>query len=425
MGENIKKYVKKYFKSNVAFSIFCLLFLSFIFLRSYQPEVKSPFGYDQVDNAWTAKNIIVDHRLPLVGMQAKGNTGFYIGPYYYYFLVPFYLITSLDPIASNLVAVVTAIITFLVIYFVTRSIFNEKVALFALFINSFSSYILELDRVQWPASFITPISFLFFYCLHKLILGKYQYLIMLTVVFGFSLHIHFTSIFYIIFFLLSLTLIPKRRKLLKYILHSIPILALFTWPIIFNLIVTNNGSNVSLYIEENFHGFHLRRFIQIAGDGLIEFNSILKFPYAIFCSLAAITFYIVSIHKNRILHEKSLLVLPIIWILVPWLSFSTYSGELTNYYFSVTRPIAILVFAYLICNFFFLRPPYTKIVVILILLIYAFDNVSHFLNTGPVGLKKHRKDVLEKIGKGEKIEFVQGDPQSFLNYYYAHQKYDK
>jgi len=92
---------------------------------------KFPFGWDQVDNAWAAKNLIVDHRIPLVGMVAKHNTGFFIGPVYYYLVAFFYWITNLNPIASQYIALTTSVFTFFVIFFITKKLFNFKVALVA------------------------------------------------------------------------------------------------------------------------------------------------------------------------------------------------------------------------------------------------------------------------------------------------------
>ena len=63
-----------------------LVFILEIFLRLYNVDKQNPFGWDQVDNAWTAKNMIINHWYPLVGMVAKQNSGFYIGPLYYYLI---------------------------------------------------------------------------------------------------------------------------------------------------------------------------------------------------------------------------------------------------------------------------------------------------------------------------------------------------
>jgi len=114
--------------------IFLIILAVHSFFRFYQLDSRSPFGWDQVDNAWAAKDIIVDHKLPLVGMQAKLNTGFFIGPLYYYLIAPFYFLTNLDPIASGIFAGLTSVFTLSVIFMIVKRIFNEKVSLIACFI---------------------------------------------------------------------------------------------------------------------------------------------------------------------------------------------------------------------------------------------------------------------------------------------------
>lgn len=69
------KFLSNYFSTKTTLLIFIVLFAVQIFTRFSYPDTKSDFSWDQIDNAWAAKNIIYDHKLPLVGMQAKGNTG--------------------------------------------------------------------------------------------------------------------------------------------------------------------------------------------------------------------------------------------------------------------------------------------------------------------------------------------------------------
>jgi len=80
-------------KNRFLLILFLLLAVT-AFLRFYQLDTRSPFGWDQVDNAWAVKNIIIDHRFPLVGMQAKLNSGIYIGPLY----IIFWLFSIILPI---------------------------------------------------------------------------------------------------------------------------------------------------------------------------------------------------------------------------------------------------------------------------------------------------------------------------------------
>ena len=96
--------MKKFLTKNKVWVIFLLILIIHSFFRFYQLGTRSPFGWDQVDNAWAAQNIIVNHKFPLLGFQAKLNSGIFIGPLYYYLITPFYFLTGLDPVASGVFA---------------------------------------------------------------------------------------------------------------------------------------------------------------------------------------------------------------------------------------------------------------------------------------------------------------------------------
>src|SRR3989304_8414777 len=84
--------------------IILAIFLLFVFLRFFELEDRLQFTWDQIQNAWVMKDILDDEKWPLLGMPAKLNAGFSIGPAYYYLLLPFYKIFDLDPIASGVFA---------------------------------------------------------------------------------------------------------------------------------------------------------------------------------------------------------------------------------------------------------------------------------------------------------------------------------
>jgi hypothetical protein len=174
-----------------------LLFMCHLFFRFYGLDQKSGFGWDQVDNAWAAKNILVDRSLPLVGMVAKQNSGFYIGPLYYYYVAFFYGLTRLDPIASVYISGFTSILGFFVLYYVSKWLFSDKVALIALFLHTFSVFIISSDRVQWPVNFLAPVSLLVFYFLYRVVIGKEKSIIWLFIFLGISWQLNFTAIFFL------------------------------------------------------------------------------------------------------------------------------------------------------------------------------------------------------------------------------------
>lgn len=418
------KYLSKYFSSKIIFIIFILLLGVQIFTRFSYPDTKSDFSWDQIDNAWAAKNIIYDHKLPLVGMQAKGNTGFYIGPYYYYLITPFYIATDLDPYASIIIAGFTSIVMFFLTYLLVKSMLGENIALFATFFEVFSFYIIGLDRTQWPVNLIAPVSLIIFYSLFKIMNGKSMYIVLLVAAFGFSLHVHFTSVFYVPLILLCLPFFPRKKQTLKYILMSVPIFIFFLFPIIVATL-GKSSSNIASYLSSSYLGIHLRRLLQISHDGFIEFEGIasLKFFKEI-GQLLFPTFLLISFVKLHRTGKVYLVYLSLIWVILPWLFFATYGGELSNYYFSITRPVVFIALAYLLYMLFEYKRTMGKVGVFVILLSYVYVNSKQFFEFKARGLGYYREKVDEKIKNGTIIEFGQGNPESYL-YFIKKERYDR
>jgi len=101
-----------------------------------------------------------------------------------------------------------------------------------------------------------------------------------------------------------------------------------------------------------------------------------------------------------------------------------YSGEISNYYFSLTRPIVIMIVAYLIAEIFKLRFVWLNGLLIVLGLYFAVINLQIFWRTDyDNGLVVQRREVVDKIRRGETVEFRQGAAESYLYYFYTHKKW--
>lgn len=399
--------------------IVLILFVVHLFFRFYDIENRNLFGFDQVDNAWAAKNIIVDHRFPLVGVPVKQNTGFYLGPAYYYLLTPIYWLFNLDPIASGIFAGVTSIFTFFTLFFIIKKLFSIDVALIAIFIHTVSLYVIQQERIQWNVNFIESVSLIIFYALFMVINGRANYLILLAIALGFSFHVHFTSIFFPILILLTLPFFPRNRTTVKYGIISFFIFIAWLMPSLVNELISKGSSsrNMMQYLQTYYHGFHLTRVMQLFPDAFIEFEQVLSktfkvLKYAVLPSF--ILLYLRPITKERLL----LSYLVSIWILVPWIAFSTYSGEISNYYFSLTRPIAIIALSFITWKLLQGKFLILKFFIIVFWGYYAFASVTDFFTPAYRPLSYHRAKVEQAIKQGKIIEFQHGNPQSFIYYIY-------
>lgn len=418
----IKKIKNKILNIKYPYFLLLIIFVLHLFLRFYDLEGRTVFGWDQVDNAWAAKDIIVDHKIPLVGMVAKQNTGFYIGPIYYYFVALFYWIFKMDPISSGVISGVTSILTIFILFYIIRKLLSTDIALVASFLHTISLHIVNYDRLQWPINLVAPISLIIFYSLYNIMQGKLKYMILLTSALGFSFHLNFTSIFFPLIIVLTLPFWPRTKESIKYALLSM--LVFFVW-LVPNIVseVQKQASasrNMANYVSTYYHGFHFVRFLQLANDAFIEIGALLQFRI-----LQILKFFIYPIfclaYFREIRKEKKFIMCYLVglWFLVPWIVFSTYKGEITDYYFSLTRPIAIMIVSYLVVQVFKINNIIPKIALLLFFVYYAFINISNFFTPKYRPLSYYRKEVLEKIKRGEKIEFEQGSPQSYIYYYYT------
>lgn len=427
-----KQLIKRTKKNKREIFVFTIILAVFIFLRFYQFEERNPFAWDQVDNAWAAKNILVEHKFPLTGMQAKLNSGVFIGPLYYYYISFFYFLTNLDPIASGIAAGATGIITLITIYFVFRNLFSQNTAFIAMIFYTFSFAATIGDRTQWPVNFVFPLSLLIFYSLYKIITGSAKHILLLAILLGLSFNVHFTSTFYPIIILGCLPFFPRTRETLKYILYSIPAFLIIISPIIYYLIKNIGvGGRGLFYLGTYYHGLHLTRVLQLTSDAFIQFESMFFFPQLKYLGWISLPLFGFVYVKDKVaspvklsktifngVKERMLFVyLCALWILVPWFLFSLYSGEIADYYFLITRPIVLIIMAYLFYFVFKRSLTPLKILLILLLIFYSYANLVKFFGEDPMNLKKARKEALNKM-QNEKIEFVEGVPESYLYYIY-------
>ncbi|MDP2638357.1 MAG: glycosyltransferase family 39 protein [Candidatus Levybacteria bacterium] len=386
---------------------------------------KYPFGWDQLDNAWAAQKIIVNHELPLVGMVAKQNSGFFIGPLYYYLVAFFYWLTNLNPVASHYIALVSSVFTFWTIFYIGKRIFTFKVALLACFVNAVVAAGFAFDAVQWPVSLLPGISLIIFYFLYKLLNGEEKYVFFLAIMVGLAFHIHFTAIFFPIIIMLCLPFFPKSRKMLIYLLLSIPLFLVWFIPnIVYQMQNSSQLSNLSQYLNTYYHGLHLQRFMQLTGDGLIQFNPFLSFDVLKSLKVLIIPIFLFVLLRKKLSRDKIVLSFMIlVFFLVPWVVFSTYKGEISDYYFSINRFISLLILCYLLVRLLYVRYLIIKIITVGFIAYYSFFNISVILNYNDEGgLRKRFEKARFYVENNQRIEFQEGVPEVYIYYYLMRQK---
>lgn len=416
------KFIKKY----KWWIIFSLIFIIHIFLRFYQLETRFHFGTDQIRMAWIIKGMIVDHEFPIIGPPNKLGSGIYVGPAYYYLVSIFYYFTNLDPIAAGLFAGVTSIFSFLTLFYVIRKLFSFKVALMAVFINTISFSGIQFDRMQWEMNFIPPVGLIAFYALYKIINGREKYALLLLIALGFAFHIHITiASFLSIIILFTLPFFPRTKKMMQYSFMPFLIFIFLFSPLLFKSLQTQNifFGNIFDYLKTNFHGIHLTRLLQLKNDAFIQFESFFTFSYLRLLSLLLLPIFLITYYRNLSSEKKfSTCYLIGLFFIVPWLVLSAYSGEITDYYFSTNRFIALFIMSYLLVRLFSLKKVFITILVAVFLFYYAYINLNNFFNFQRVSLLNYKTGVKDAIKKGKIINYESENPQAYLYYIYTRKK---
>lgn len=128
-----------------------LLFLTLVFaavIRFYKLPEYLQFLGDQGRDLLVVKQMIVDHKFTLLGPTASVG-GFYTGPIYYYFMLPFLWLWQLDPVGPAVMAVLFGLATIVLIYLFTKDLFGEKAGLITAFLTAVSPKMIDISRFSW------------------------------------------------------------------------------------------------------------------------------------------------------------------------------------------------------------------------------------------------------------------------------------
>lgn len=211
--------------------IFLIFFILLgLFFRTYQLVERFGFGHDADLYSWIVKDIVIDHHFRLVG-QLTSMEGIFIGPFFYYLLVPFYLLFGMDPIGSAYFSPFVGILTILSYYFVFSKLFNKQVGIIAAFLQAVLLGPVGFDRWVVPTITAKLWAVWYLYTLFMIARGNFRVLPILGILIGLIWHVHLAilpALLAIPFSLFFSKKIPTLKQitlfLLSLIIVSLPFL---------------------------------------------------------------------------------------------------------------------------------------------------------------------------------------------------------
>ena len=308
-----------------------------LFLRVYKPAQLFLYSHDQDLAGWIIKDIVVNGHPRLIG-QLTSTQGIFIGPLFYYLLIPFYLAFNMAPIGGVVLVSLLGLFSIFSFYWVFSKVFNERTGLIAAFLYAVSFYTVFNDREVVPTMPVIVWSVWYFYAISLLLKGRQKLAYpILGILLGLIWHLNVGLV-------LLAPLIPVAQWLSRKKLKPRPLILGF-----FALFITS----LPLFAFEARHNFSqtkalfrafttdqsaiisgadkLGRTIHLASKNLTGFiwGSLINISFETLLVLVLFVFAILVI-KRAI--SKNLAQIMSLWLFIYVLFFSLYSKVLSEYY---------------------------------------------------------------------------------------------
>lgn len=412
------KEIIKFIKKNKYIFLFSIIVLIGMFVRFYKIEFVQQFGWDQARDAWLVRDI-TQGKLVLNGPRT-GIGHFHLGPLWYYLLVPFYLLTNLDPSGAIYLNIIMNLFNFIAIFYVSRKIYGDKAGLFIILLYATNNYLIKINRTAWNVSPIPGVAALIFYGLYKVVYEKkYLWIPVISSLTGLFLHLHFSVVFLPLIIILSIVLVKDKKKTLVWGIASLPLFFVWLIPNILYDIQSkyNNTSLFNNFLKDYFiNGFHFRFFLYRVHDAFIQFQTILSLPSA----YKLLKFVVPIIYLATLLFEKEkkqriIGYLISLWFIVPAFGYSFYGGTTSEYYMLMNSLLVIYIVYYLQTKLIKLKFKPTIYLLIVFWSIFTYVQIKDFWKQNyNNGLVKQKEEVRERIKQNNKIPFDEGQINAYL-----------
>jgi len=142
-----KKTVKIFFKQKNLVLLGLILLLG-AFLRLYKIDGYMTFLGDEGRDGLVWLRMVRWGKFTLIGPQTSiGNM--YLGPLYYYLMLPFYVLFGLSPVGPSVGVALFGIATIFLIWWMGREWFGEVASLIAAFLYAISPVVITYSRSSW------------------------------------------------------------------------------------------------------------------------------------------------------------------------------------------------------------------------------------------------------------------------------------
>jgi 4-amino-4-deoxy-L-arabinose transferase-like glycosyltransferase len=188
------------------------------YLRLYMISGYMTFLGDEGRDVLVVMHMIVNHKFTLLGPTASVG-GFFLGPVYYYFMLPFLWAWKLNPVGPAIMVALFGIATVYLVFKVGKEFVSPLVGLIAASLYALSPLVIAYSRSSWNPNLVPFFSLLLIYLLWLAVEKKRtSTLVWVGIVLGLGLQLHYLFLFLFavvgIWLLLNAKEIPIFRSVL-------------------------------------------------------------------------------------------------------------------------------------------------------------------------------------------------------------------
>lgn len=180
-------------RSPIIFATLILILVLASYFRLWHLEEAFHFMGDQGRDALIVSRIFTQKDLVFVGpVMSVGNI--YLGPFYYYFMLPFLFLSYPSPVGPVYAVALANIVTVLLLFVLGRKLVGDRAALLAAAMMSISVIAIVHSRFSWNPNIIPLFSMLLIASSYFALVKNPKYWIAAAICFGLIVQLHYVTL---------------------------------------------------------------------------------------------------------------------------------------------------------------------------------------------------------------------------------------
>lgn len=374
------------------------------YLRLYKISDYLTFLGDEGRDVLVVERMIINHKFTLLGPTASVG-GFFLGPIYYYFMLPFLWLWRLDPTGPAVMVALFGLATIYLLYRLGKKMFNPVVGLLAAGLYTLSPIVIAYSRSSWNPNIVPFFALMLIWCLWDIAQNlKPKYFVWAGIILGIGLQLHYLFLFLGVVTVVWLLVQKNRVEILRYVIWLILGFLIGYAPFLAFEVrhgFPNTQSIIRFVLTGKDTGFS-GNFFTTAGDviyrlfgrlvfrlpppeQLITYPIVQKYAWEISIKTTILISLVLSgiiIFKNSLINvpvrkDNSLKIsasLILTWVITVIVLFGFYKKAIYDYYFGIFFPAPFILFALILWQI--MQFKFGKIVAIGIFLLVAWLNWS-------------------------------------------------